>query len=91
MPQTQPSLGRAKHQRGARCIYRDMTAAELDRAIDTNAELLAALKTAETVLSNIAAPFVLKNGEHAIGEARLREIRVALADTTAIIAKCEGR
>ena len=43
MTQTQPSLGRAKHQRGARCIYRDMTASELDRAIDTNAELLAAL------------------------------------------------
>lgn len=38
---------RSKHQRGARCIYRDLTARELDRAIDTNAELLAALKAIE--------------------------------------------
>lgn len=72
---------RAKHQRGAQCIYRYMTARELDRAIDTQADLLVAL----TGLLNCFN----SNGE--IEETTQDQLSVALENAEKAQAKAEGR
>lgn len=76
---------RSKHQRGARCIYRDLTARELDRAIDTQAELLAVLKRVAAGCETFkrCGGFDLEAWASHLGNAE--------ADVRAAIAKAEGR
>ena len=65
-------LGRSKHQRWRRCIFRDMTASELDHIIDTHAELLAALKEAAAALRDNHCRIAANAADTAIAKAEGR-------------------
>jgi hypothetical protein len=76
------AASRSKYQRGARCIYRDLTARDIDRIIENYADLLAALKAVVghgyCEASSIAA------GQDYVSKKAIAQVRAA-------IAKAEGR